>query len=96
MNELGVSKNSQAYKNLVYDLEQASAKYDQLVAAAQRMEADGSAYTVYAEYERLSSALEKLQGDYDRLAAKKAEIICRSCACRCGCSHRGDTEPPAG
>ncbi len=74
MKDLGVSENSTGWKRLQIQIDEASASLRRLTTAAGDMERQGRAYTVSAEYERLSGTLEKLQSEYDQLAAEKTAM----------------------
>ena len=73
MKAMGVKENSAQWKNLVYDLQLASQKYDQLTAAKARMEASGTAYTMGADTQQYTVMLNTLSAAQEKLAQMRAE-----------------------
>ena len=74
MQALGVDQQSAQWRGLQYDLEQAIAKYNDLLAAKQEMEASGGAYQMGSEtagYQQLVTDLDAAQG---RLAEMLSEV----------------------
>lgn len=62
MQALGVKENSGQWKNLQYELDLASEKYDRLAAAKAQMESSGTAFQLgsdTAQYAQMESALEE-------------------------------------
>lgn len=73
MKTMGVKENSAQWKNLVYDLQLASQKYDQLAAAKARMEASGTAYTMGADTQQYAVMSNTLSTAQAKLAQMRAE-----------------------
>lgn len=73
MKAMGVKENSAQWKNLVYDLQLASQKYDQLAAAKARMEASGTAYTMGADTQQYAVMSNTLSTAQAKLAQMRAE-----------------------
>lgn len=73
MSDAGVKKNSRAWKNLQYDIDQAKRKLEEYKAEMRRMEDAGSAFTTgadTAEYDRLNAALQDTQSQLDKMTSR--------------------------
>lgn len=74
MRSLGVEENSAQWKNLQYDLDVVSQKYDRLEAAKARMESSGGAFQMGADTTQYTQMEAALSAAADRLAEMRSGI----------------------